>query len=121
MLGNPIMATTRGLMIVLLVLCITYVTRTAPLNISVPEVQNQFTKETSETLKEVKWGCANGTKCYKQNKLWRTMLLNLGMTTPPTRKRKNGKGKKAKKQPDDDGTRKSAIFYKVFAKMGKKY
>ena len=107
------MATTQGLMIVLLVLCITYVTRTAPLNISAPEVQNQFTKETRETLKEVKWGCAKGTKCHEQNTLWITMLLNLGMTTPPPRKRKYGKVKNAKKQADDAGTRKSAIFYKV--------
>ena len=69
MLGNPVMVSTQRLTIVLLVLCITYVTQTAPLNISFPDFQNQFTKEISKSLKDVKWGCAKRTKCYEMNKL----------------------------------------------------
>ena len=90
------MVATQRLAIVLLILCITYATRTAPF-ISFPDIQNQFTKKISESLKEVKWGCANGTKCHDQNKLWRTILLNRGMTTPPNKKRKNRKVKKSQK------------------------
>ena len=68
MLGNPVMVSTQRLTIVLLVLCITYVTQTAPLNISFPDFQNQFTKEISKSLKDVKWGCGKETKCYRMNK-----------------------------------------------------
>ena len=66
MLGNPVMVTTQGLTILLLVLCITYITQTAPLNISFPDIQNQFTKEISDLLKEVKWGCTKETKCSEK-------------------------------------------------------
>ena len=90
------MVTTQGLAIVLLILCITYKTQTAPF-ISFPDIQSQFTQKIRESLKEVRWGCVNGTKCHDQNKLWRITLLNRGMTIPPPKKRKNRKGKKSQK------------------------
>ena len=100
------MVATQGLTIVLLVLCKTYVTRTAPLNISVSELQNQFTKEISESLKKVKWGCAKGTKCYEQVDLLKKIAENRGIEIKPLRKNKNRKRKIAKKQADDDVKRK---------------
>ena len=69
MLGNPVMVTTQGLTILLLVLCITYITQTPPLNISFPDIQNQFTKQISDLLKEVKWGCTKETKCSEKTDL----------------------------------------------------
>ena len=123
MLGNPVMVTTQGLTILLLVLCITYITQTAPLNISFPDFQNQFTKQISESLKEVKWGCTKETKCYKNidlitktvgngttnikwgrckrgtechylKKLLKILLESLGMKNPPFMKKKNGNSRK---------------------------
>ena len=90
------MVTTQGLAIALLILCITYATRTAPF-ISFPDIQSKFTKKIRESLKEVKWGCGNGSKCHDQNKLWRRILSNRGMTTPPPKKRKNRKVRKSQK------------------------
>ena len=116
MLGNPVMVTTPGLTIVLLVLCITYVTRTAPLNISFPELQNHFTKEISDSLKVVKWGCAKGTKCFEQIELLKKIAENHGIKIKPLREKKYGKGKKAKKQAEDDGKRNSAYFKKFAQK-----
>ena len=120
MLGNPVMVTTQGLTILLLVLCITYITQTAL------DFQNQFTKQTSESLKEVKWGCTKETKCYKNidlitktvgngtmnikwgrckrgtechylKKLLKILLENLGMKNPPFMKKKNGNSRKSHK------------------------
>ena len=128
MLENPIMVTTQRLAIVLLVLCLTCATQTAPLNISFLDFQNQFTKKISKSLQEVKWGCAEefkcyenidwvkkivekevkwgtctpGTKCYEQNTLLIELLRNRGMTAPPRMKSKNEKVKKAKKKQVDD-------------------
>ena len=50
---------------------------------------------------EVKWSCAKETKCYGPNELWIALLEKTGMTTTTPMKRKNGKGKKVKKQADD--------------------
>ena len=96
MLGNPVMVITQGLTILLLVLCITYITQTALLNISFPDFQNQFTKEISDLLKEVKWGCTKETKssekidllkkfeekevkqgCFKRSKCYEISLISL--------------------------------------------
>ena len=69
MLVNPVMVTTQGLKIVLLILCITCVTQTAPLKISFPDSQHVLTKRMKESLTEVTLGCRNGTKCFKMMKL----------------------------------------------------
>ena len=144
------MATSQGLKIVLLILCITCVTQTAPLKISFPDPQHELTKRMNESLKEVKWGCRNGTKCfgmmklvkeiaenrvkldcakgfkyenidlvreiaemevkwscaketkfYEPNELWIALFEKTGMTTTTPMKRKNQKGKRAKKLADD--------------------
>ena len=76
MLVNPAMATSQGLKIVLLILCITCVTQTAPLKISFPDPQHELTKRMNESLKEVKWGCRNGTKCFKMMKLVKGIAEN---------------------------------------------
>ena len=69
MLVNPVMVTTQGLKVVLLILCITCVTQTAPLKISFPDPQHELTKRMNKPLTEVTWTCRNGTKCFKMMKL----------------------------------------------------
>ena len=70
------MVTTQGLKIVLLIWCITCVTQTSSLSIIYPDPQHELTKRMNESLMEVKWGCRNGTKCFKMMKLVKEIAEN---------------------------------------------